>query len=79
MRAITDPKLGYTMVFAIGKVERRKEKKQATTFQEGRFVLVRVTQIGATTIWVDDIYKHMIAPFVDTKKGEGATNNAWED
>ncbi len=67
------------MVFAIGKVERRKERGQATTFWKGRLVLVGVAQIGATTIWVDDKYKHMIAPFVDAKKGKGAANDAWED
>jgi ATP-dependent RNA helicase DDX5/DBP2 len=32
MWAITYTKLGNTMVFAIGKVERRKERGQATTF-----------------------------------------------
>jgi ATP-dependent RNA helicase DDX5/DBP2 len=79
MWAIIDAKLGNTMVFAIGKVERKKEREQATTFRERRLVLVRMTHIGATTIWVDDKYKHMIAPFVNTKKGEGATNDAWED
>ncbi len=67
------------MEFSIGKVERRKEREQATTFREGRLVLVGVTHIGATIIWVDDKYKHMIAPFVDTKKGEGVANDAWGD
>jgi ATP-dependent RNA helicase DDX5/DBP2 len=32
MRAITNAKLRNIMEFAIGKVERRKEREQATTF-----------------------------------------------
>ncbi len=37
-----------------------------------------MTQIGATTIWVDDKYKHMITTSVDTKKGEGVANDTRE-
>jgi hypothetical protein len=50
------------MAFAIRKVARRKEREEVATFREWRFAFVGVTQIGATTIRVDDRYKHMIAP-----------------
>jgi ATP-dependent RNA helicase DDX5/DBP2 len=66
------------MAFAIGKVASRKEREQAVAFREWGFTLIGVTQIGATTVWVDDKYKHMIATFVDTKKGEGVVDDTWE-
>jgi ATP-dependent RNA helicase DDX5/DBP2 len=67
------------MTFATIKATKRKEKKQVATFQEGRLVFVGVTQISATTVWVDDKYKHMITPSINTKKGEGAIDDTWED
>jgi hypothetical protein len=38
-----------------------------------------VTQIGATIVRVDYRYKHMNVSYVDTKKGEGAIEDTWED
>lgn len=38
-----------------------------------------IAQIGATTVRVDDKYKHMLVPIVDAKKGEGAADDAWDD
>ncbi|CAM6017881.1 unnamed protein product [Sphagnum balticum] len=78
-KAITEAESGNTMAFATGKAARKKEREQAAAFREGRLAPVGVTQIGATTVRVDDRYKHMIAPTVDVKKGEGAADDAWED
>ncbi len=65
-RTITYVESGNTMAFAIRKVARRKEREEVATFQERRFAFVGVTQIGGTTIRVDDRYKHIITPSIDT-------------
>lgn len=78
-RAITEAESGNTMAFATGKAARRKEREQAAAFREGRLAPLGVAQIGATTVRVDDKYKHMLTSSTDTKKGEGAADDAWED
>ncbi|CAM6125535.1 unnamed protein product [Calypogeia fissa] len=78
-RAITEAESGNTMAFATGKAARKKEREQALAFREGRVAPTGVAQIGATTVRVDDKYKHMLVPIVDPKKGEGAADDAWDD
>uniref|UniRef100_A0A7I4FAT6 RNA helicase n=1 Tax=Physcomitrium patens TaxID=3218 RepID=A0A7I4FAT6_PHYPA len=78
-RAITEAESGNTMAFATGKAARRKEREQAAAFREGRMTPLGVAQVGATTVRVDDKYKHMLSATADPKKGEGAADDAWED
>eukprot|EP00246_Nothoceros_aenigmaticus_P018493 TRINITY_DN968_c0_g1_i3.p1 TRINITY_DN968_c0_g1~~TRINITY_DN968_c0_g1_i3.p1 ORF type:complete len:195 (+),score=46.16 TRINITY_DN968_c0_g1_i3:196-780(+) len=77
-RAITEAEAGNMMAFATGKAARRKEREQAAAFREGRVAPAAAGQSGATTVRVDDRYKHMLVPSLDRSRGEGAADDAWD-
>lgn len=78
-RAITEAESGNTMAFATGRAARKKEREQAAAFREGRLAVPGTGQIGSTTVRVEDKYKHMLVLSGDSKKGEGAADDAWDD
>eukprot|EP00897_Mesotaenium_endlicherianum_P009468 jgi/Mesen1/854/ME000112S10995 len=57
---------------------RRKEREEAAAFREGRSASQGTAVIGATTVRVDDKYRHMLAAAPDAKSA-GAADDAWGD